>query len=715
MSKIRGRPARNMMRRGRWARLALGVGLFLILVASAAWGFAEEPLHFRDPYSGQIGDDWEEISTIHDDLTYVLALAAGFSVSDSITLQIWDQLVDSEHIGPGEAISYTNCSAGQIPPPPDVDAVCGLKPHSRVIWPMPDAMQDAEHCATSRFGPYSPFFHFPHDNKAELGALRDWAWGLSEELVGYEAYAWGGPAEFTVLQASCLYTRTSTIVTGMEPGSLQAFATYLHSLADYYSHRECIAHMDELGMPWATHTLGGHPACDYNPANPQTDDVHGREFYTYTDAARTDEAIQHIYRELRARSLQREGAYWPLDMDEPLVGLEGSPTLAEVLSTFVHQWTFEEAAQRRAWLDEVAPAILAQRAPRQTLHLPLLYQTPPAPALNAAAQPLDWGELVTTTTPYTIYKADFLYADSFLTTDLRYADRESYENHALTIYRAHDGRDFLQGRPVVFFVHGGGWVDGYRDWYEFVARSFTGYMGWVTVVIDYRLTSDQVFIADEYCPDRVTCEQPDSVANRTKAAWYPDNIEDVAAAFAWVRANIAQHGGDPENIVIFGHSAGGHLVSLLATHEDYAENLRPHILGVVSLSGAYDINEVNPFFWSAIVDQTYPGGFSNTALLTDASPDAYLKAGMALPPFQLLYAQYEAPSLAEQALAFDARLTSFDFEHELVYLKGYNHLDEMTAIADMDAEPTQRIVAWMQALFAANANVRVHLPMLVRE
>jgi len=73
--------------------------------------------------------------------------------------------------------------------------------------------------------------------------------------------------------------------------------------------------MDALGMPWATHTLTGHPACDYNPLNPQPDDVHGREFYTYTDSIRTDEAARHIYAELVARSLQMEGEYIPIDLD----------------------------------------------------------------------------------------------------------------------------------------------------------------------------------------------------------------------------------------------------------------------------------------------------------------------------------------------------------------------------------------------------------------
>ena len=44
---------------------------------------------------------------------------------------------------------------------------------------------------------------------------------------------------------------------------------------------------------------------------------------------------------------------------------------------------------------------------------------------------------------------------------------------------------------------------------------------------------------------------------------HPAQIEDTAAAFAWTVAHAAEFGGDPKRITIMGHSAGGHLVSLL--------------------------------------------------------------------------------------------------------------------------------------------------------
>ncbi|MFQ5343635.1 MAG: alpha/beta hydrolase, partial [Anaerolineae bacterium] len=319
---------------------------------------------------------------------------------------------------------------------------------------------------------------------------------------------------------------------------------------------------------------------------------------------------------------------------------------------------------------------------------------------HAPASTQEWGEPVAgITTTYAIYKQDFVYGDSpFLTTDMRpedkYLDKESYEIRALTVYRAHDGQALLERQPVVFFVHGGAWIDGYRDWYEFVAHSFTGEMGWVTVVIDYRLTSDEVFIADQYCPDRDTCGRPENEPYRTKAGWYPDNIEDVASAFQWVVEHIDENGGDAGKIVVFGHSAGGHLASLLATHPDYETSLRPAIKGLVTMSGAYELNSLNKVFWHDAVTQTFQGGFGNTDLLEQASPAGYVVAGTRLPSFYILYAEDDLLNLTEQNVMFKNQLETLGFDVTASYLAGYSHVTEMEAIADVNATPTQLIVDW---------------------
>lgn len=350
---------------------------------------------------------------------------------------------------------------------------------------------------------------------------------------------------------------------------------------------------------------------------------------------------------------------------------------------------------------------------------------------RAASPDVDWGEHVTwagVETTYPVYRQKIRYgAEPFLITDMRskvveqngeevdlYAAMESYEIRTVTIYRPLDGDALLEDRPVVFFVHGGGWVDGYADWYGFLAQSMTGEMGWVTVVVDYRLTSDEVFLADAYCPDRATCDQ--QVIERTKAAWYPDNIADVASAFRWTVDHIGEHGGDASRIVIFGQSAGGHLVSLLATHPDYAA-LRHHIQGVISMSGAYNLPEISMEVFGAALDQTFPGGQdAANAELTAASPTSYTTQAVALPPFYVLWCSSDLPSLPEQGIMFHNRLDTLGFDVEDDFLAGYSHVSEMQVMGEMDELPTQLVVAYMEMLLARETPppqpFRVALPVL---
>ena len=317
---------------------------------------------------------------------------------------------------------------------------------------------------------------------------------------------------------------------------------------------------------------------------------------------------------------------------------------------------------------------------------------------------------------YQVYEQSFRYTSPFSITDLRpeerYADKENFNIRTLTVYRPYTNGVLLQNRPVVFYIHGGGWTDGYAEWYSYTAKSLTGELGWVTVVVDYRLTSDEVFVADEYCPDKVTCALTQNVALRTKAAWYDDNITDVAAAFEWVHDNISVNGGDGRNIFVFGHSAGAHLATLLTTHPTLAA-LRPHIQGLISMSGAYDLTAFDDtlpeqVFWSASVSQTFPGGFSNVGLLTDASPVNYITTTTPLPPILIYYAEDDLLGLTQQAVAFDNLLTTQGHAHETHYLAGYGHVSEMDAIEFITSPVTIDLVNWL----SAHVEYRVYLPVV---
>lgn len=365
----------------------LCAGLALVLCAGIlpAASFAEEDLRFIDPSSGT---PYEEttVSTIHDDLTYALALAAGFNQADAHTLQVYNQLVDSEYFAQDGLPTYTNCAGSFAAPPTPAQVIAAGCPEDTdfndVIWPMTSSMHDSATCATSRFGVYSPFFHFPHNyaplDALEVNVLHDWGWGLRQDLPGYAAYAWDGAS---VLTARCAYRQPVVhIDTGLPAGSLAAFATYLHSYADSFSHDTCLKALDVLNppAPWGTHTQSFGEniyACNYNPMNPTNTDAHGREFGTTypADSGRTRAAVLAVYAELSLRSIGREGQHAPLTLSTILTVNGSSVTLEQALAHFVETWDYDQEIMRRLYVQDVVEAIQGlPRAPIHRARLPIL-------------------------------------------------------------------------------------------------------------------------------------------------------------------------------------------------------------------------------------------------------------------------------------------------------------------------------------------------------
>lgn len=123
--------------------------------------------------------------------------------------------------------------------------------------------------------------------------------------------------------------------------------------------------------------------------------------------------------------------------------------------------------------------------------------------------------------------------------------------------------------PVVIFIHGGYWRSLDKSDHSFVAPGLRD-LGACVVVVNYAL-----------CPG--TPEQPVTI---------PDIGLQMARAAAWVWRHIAKHGGDPDNISVIGHSAGGHLAAMLLGC-DWKKVGRDLPVGLVhkalSISGLFDL------------------------------------------------------------------------------------------------------------------------------
>jgi acetyl esterase/lipase len=152
--------------------------------------------------------------------------------------------------------------------------------------------------------------------------------------------------------------------------------------------------------------------------------------------------------------------------------------------------------------------------------------------------------------------------------DVAYRDDTPRPSNLLDI--AYSKEDTEGGRPVIIFVHGGGWHSGAKATFGQPALPRYAEDGYVVATINYRLSG---------------------------AAKFPAQIEDVKAAIRWLRANAKKYHADPDHIGLIGGSAGAHLVALAAvtSPEDGLEGDGPNldqssrVQCVVARSGIYDL------------------------------------------------------------------------------------------------------------------------------
>ena len=212
----------------------------------------------------------------------------------------------------------------------------------------------------------------------------------------------------------------------------------------------------------------------------------------------------------------------------------------------------------------------------------------------------------------------------------------------LDIY-APSNRDEASALPVIVFIHGGGWRDGDKAGYEFAGRALAS-RGFLTVVPNYRLSP---------------------------AIHFPAFIEDGAAALHWVRTNIAYQGGDPERIVLVGHSAGAHIAALLAMDEQWLGADRSAIAGWVGMAGPYDFLPLDT--------PATRGAFGNAPDLAATQPINF--AGEGDPPALLLHGSVDTTVKPRQSSRLAARLEAAGVPVRHIVYDGIGHTRIMTAIS----------------------------------
>ncbi len=249
------------------------------------------------------------------------------------------------------------------------------------------------------------------------------------------------------------------------------------------------------------------------------------------------------------------------------------------------------------------------------------------------------------------------------------------KRHRLDVYRP-EGKESC---PVLFFVHGGAWVTGWKDdvlglyGYGTIAETLAR-RGIVVVMPNYRLSP---------------------------GVRHPEHIKDVARAFAWTCEHVRDYGGDPGRIVAGGHSAGGHLVSLLVTDESYLKaegRSATAIRGVVSVCGVYCLDDLafemsfggpkSAASFSLRATPLFPVFGTDPEVLRQASPIAHVRPG--LPPFLLLNGGFDYPPLCSMTKKFAAALREKGCEVRTKEVPWRTHETVLFDIPHFDSDATTR-------------------------
>ena len=191
--------------------------------------------------------------------------------------------------------------------------------------------------------------------------------------------------------------------------------------------------------------------------------------------------------------------------------------------------------------------------------------------------------------------------------------------------------------PIAILLHGGGWSGGDKGgadkpgsgaditpWFAPLTRArFT----WFS--INYRLAP--------------------------RHRW-PACFEDVKTAIRWVKAHAAEYKGDPSRIVLFGHSAGGHLVTLAATEVDDSIRVQAVVAYAPVTNHEQDLEARGGLSVSLqnLLDRPKKPTPESLGILRAISPLNHVQPG--LPPFLLLHGDADKTVPLQQSVEFCTKL-----------------------------------------------------------
>ena len=191
---------------------------------------------------------------------------------------------------------------------------------------------------------------------------------------------------------------------------------------------------------------------------------------------------------------------------------------------------------------------------------------------------------------------------------IRYGDSEAQR---IRFWPAPGGAGTGSRRPpLAIYVHGGGWQHGAPEMVAEKPAWFAAH-GWAFASVGYRLL-----------PEAPVEEQ----------------AADIGRAIVRLRSEAAEHGFDPDRILLLGHSAGAHLSALVGTDPRYAGSGFAAIRGVIPIDGAaYDVVQQMQEGGRFMMRRTYVPAFGTDPVRQRALSPTTHSGGQDAPDWLILF------------------------------------------------------------------------------
>jgi acetyl esterase/lipase len=260
-------------------------------------------------------------------------------------------------------------------------------------------------------------------------------------------------------------------------------------------------------------------------------------------------------------------------------------------------------------------------------------------------------------------------------------DRQKGIDLRLDLYRH---RSAPRNAPTLLQIHGGAWVIGDKREQALPLLYQLASRGWVCASVNYRLSPHATF---------------------------PEHLQDVKKALAWIREHGEEYGANPDFIVVTGGSAGGHLAALVGLTENDPEyqpgfeEVDTSVRACVPVYGVYDFTDRHGF-WNGGLAKLLETKVLKGSI--DEIPDEYRKASpmdrihSGIAPFCVIHGDGDSLVPVAEAHTF-VRMLREQSREPVVYMEipGAQHAFELFPSLRSQAvvDGIERFCAWVYSRY----------------